>query len=300
MKNERIFNPAVIAAVALLHIGLLALLWRSVPPAQVGMEHIEFVDLGSLGGGDGAAGNGTPAAVELQPLPTPQPKPKVEAPKPKVKPVEPEKPLIKPVVTKRADADIQQPKEPPKPVDKPKSVEKTKPVEAPKPEVKAEPKPVPQANPAPKAPEKPAEKAAGNAAAEGAKSVGSSAAKSEGNGRGEGSGKGSGGAKGDSGEGSGGSGGDTGPGSSRSNPVKASSGQLPTPPYPPLAEENGEEGTVGLSVLVAPGGKVADVKVTKSSGSPRLDRAARNAAKAGRFNASVWTQFSASVRFELK
>lgn len=109
-----------------------------------------------------------------------------------------------------------------------------------------------------------------------------------GSGSGEGKGKGSG-----SGEGEGG-----GKGSSASNPAHKT-GSIPRPPYPPMSEENGEEGTVVLSVLVAPGGKVQSVKVAKGSGHSRLDRAARQAAQNGHFNASQWTEFRVPVTFKL-
>lgn len=48
----------------------------------------------------------------------------------------------------------------------------------------------------------------------------------------------------------------------------------PKPPYPLLSRRLGEEGMVKLSVLVAADGSVAEVTVAKSSGYPRLDRAA--------------------------
>ena len=55
MNKERILNPTVVAAVALLHVGLMSLLWRAHVPPPVEVEHIEFVDLGDFGGGDGNA-----------------------------------------------------------------------------------------------------------------------------------------------------------------------------------------------------------------------------------------------------
>lgn len=96
MDKKRILTPAVVTSVALIHVGLVALLWHAHKPPPVEMANIEFVDLGDFGGGDGSPeGEGAPAAPE----PTPeQPKPK---PKPKPKPVEPPKPVIKPVVTKK-------------------------------------------------------------------------------------------------------------------------------------------------------------------------------------------------------
>ncbi|ASK27559.1 energy transducer TonB [Neisseria chenwenguii] len=304
MKNQRILSPAVIAAVTFLHVGLMALLWHArTPPLAVETASFEVVDLGSLGGGDGAPeGAGAPA----EPAPEP-PKPKAELPKPKSKPkpAVPEKTVIKPVVTKKADADIQQPKEKPveKPKPKPAEPSKTEPIPEPKPEPapKAEPAPAPKAEP--KAVGSDAEKGkweavgrSGNGEKEGAKGGGT---KGEGGGRGEGEGKGSGGRKGDRGEGSGGEGGGSGAGGSRSNPIRAG-GTLATPPYPDSAIENGEEGTVVMDVLVNPSGRVESVKIVKSSGSAALDRAARKAAQQGSYaNNGKWLVYKGRVNFTL-
>lgn len=46
------------------------------------------------------------------------------------------------------------------------------------------------------------------------------------------------------------------------------------PPYPHDSFELGEEGTVSLKLIVSAKGRVSDIKVVKSSGSSRLDRAA--------------------------
>lgn len=323
MEKDRILTPAVIAAVTFLHVGLVALLWHAHKPPMAEITHIEFIDLGSLGGGDGSPeGGGAPAAPEPpkpQPEP-PKPKPKVEPPKPKPKPVEPEKPIIKPVVTKKAEADIQQPKEKPKPVEKPKPIEKPKPEPKPevkpepKPEVKPEPKPEPKSEPKAEKPvakaEKPSEKSGGEAknTEAGAKGSGGSGeskgsgkgSKGEGSGRGEGSGSGSGGKKGDDGDGKGGNGGGNEAGSSRSNPIKGGTCQIPEPSYPPNALESGDEGTVRLQVLAQPGGKIVSAKVIKSSGSASLDREARKAALKASCKASVWTEFIVPVSFTSK
>lgn len=45
------------------------------------------------------------------------------------------------------------------------------------------------------------------------------------------------------------------------------------PPYPKDSFELGEEGTVGIKLIVSVNGRVSDIRVVKSSGSPRLDRA---------------------------
>ena len=48
----------------------------------------------------------------------------------------------------------------------------------------------------------------------------------------------------------------------------------PKPSYPSLSRRRGEEGTVRLNILVNPDGSVARLELVKSSGHPRLDRAA--------------------------
>ncbi len=55
-------------------------------------------------------------------------------------------------------------------------------------------------------------------------------------------------------------------------------------PYPVDAWRRHEQGTVILRVLVDADGNVLTVEVETSSGSPRLDRAARDAVKSWRFN----------------
>jgi protein TonB len=54
--------------------------------------------------------------------------------------------------------------------------------------------------------------------------------------------------------------------------------QAPQPEYPPLAKRNGEQGKVMLRVLVNERGRPERVEIAQSSGSPRLDEAARQAA----------------------
>ena len=68
MKNEHILTPSVFALVALLHIGLMSLLWQSAKPAQVTVQHIEFVDLSDLG-----SGGGQPESAPAPPPPPPPP-----------------------------------------------------------------------------------------------------------------------------------------------------------------------------------------------------------------------------------
>lgn len=54
-------------------------------------------------------------------------------------------------------------------------------------------------------------------------------------------------------------------------------GGCATPAYPAQAARNGETGTVLLALLIGADGKVSDARVTKSSGSAVLDKAARSA-----------------------
>ena len=307
MENERVLIPTTFVVVTLLHIWLIFLAWQIAKPTQMGVEHIEFVDLGDFGGGDGRPEGAGAPAPEKAPEPQPEkPKPKVEAkPQPKSKSVEQPKPEIKPVITKKDQGDIKQAKETPKPVEKPK------------PEPKPEPKPVekPVEKPAEKPVEKPAAKAADNAS-ENASAGGKITAKdgtgdgsgyskiqgkgsgTDGTGDGRGLGKGEGsGSKTGSGHGDGETRG-AGPGSSRGNPIKAT-GSIPQPAYPDISQENGEEGVVTLTVLVDPSGKVVNVKVARSSGFARLDRAAANAARNGRFKPKGWTEFTIQVKFQL-
>ena len=262
MKKEHILTPSVFALVALLHIGLMSLLWQSAKPAQVTVQHIEFVDLSDLGSGGG----------QLESAPAPPPK--VVPPKPR--PVAPAEPVVKPVITKNDKADIRQAPEKPKPVEQPK----------PKPKPKQE---APEPKPAEQAAERPAERPAAKITA------------AEGRGSGERSGgnhssaRGEGGAGGSQAGGSGGSG----AGSSAANAIRAT-GSIARPPYPTISQENGEEGTVVLKIMVSPDGKVTNVGVAKSSGFARLDRAARNAGKNGRFQPNGWTEYTVPVSFKLQ
>ena len=60
-----------------------------------------------------------------------------------------------------------------------------------------------------------------------------------------------------------------------------------TPVYPPLALENGIEGSVTLRVMVAPNNRIRLVEVAESSGSPLLGKAAVAAARQYRFQAAT-------------
>ena len=54
----------------------------------------------------------------------------------------------------------------------------------------------------------------------------------------------------------------------------ATAGNCAVPNYPAASARNGDTGTVGLALLIAPDGRVSDAKVTSSSGFRELDRAA--------------------------
>jgi protein TonB len=57
----------------------------------------------------------------------------------------------------------------------------------------------------------------------------------------------------------------------------------PAPPYPPMSRRLGEQGKVLLRVLVNTAGSADEVQVRDSSGSPRLDEAARETVKRWKF-----------------
>ncbi len=89
----------------------------------------------------------------------------------------------------------------------------------------------------------------------------------------------------------------------RSDPRRPNS----QPPYPAISKRLGEEGVVTLQLYVTENGRVAEVKVQKSSGFPRLDEAAvREAKRNWRFipakkgDEVIAAWMSINVRFELK
>lgn len=61
----------------------------------------------------------------------------------------------------------------------------------------------------------------------------------------------------------------------------------PKPVYPALSIELGEAGSVGLRVSVGADGKAQDVALARSSGFPRLDRAALQAVRHWRFRPAM-------------
>ena len=51
----------------------------------------------------------------------------------------------------------------------------------------------------------------------------------------------------------------------------------PSVQYPPISNDNGEEGTVTLLLAVQTDGSISDIRIARSSGHPRLDAAAQKA-----------------------
>ncbi len=73
------------------------------------------------------------------------------------------------------------------------------------------------------------------------------------------------------------------------------------PEYPPSSKRNGEEGTVVLEILVLEDGTVSDVKVSQSSGFPKLDEAAENEARRSfKFQPGTKGGKPVAVRFNIK
>ena len=291
MNNEQILNSSIIVTVALLHAALMSFLFQIDTTKQLTLEHIEFVDLGDFGGGNGKAEDSNlsaQAAVLAPSHSTAQDHPnliseikedKIEENEKKIEEKEieekEEEAIIQPVIIKKADTDIKQTKLTLKIANKskpkPKSIEKEKP--------------------------KAQTFSSYNRTSNNDRNInkerdGQSQEESK---SGNSNSQGEGGSKTGKGAGDG----NNSAGTSPNNPIKTR-GSIPKPPYPQISQENGEEGTVVLSVLVAPGGRVSDVKVSKSSGHSRLDRSAHSAAKDGHFATNVWTEYHVSVRFQLR
>lgn len=79
----------------------------------------------------------------------------------------------------------------------------------------------------------------------------------------------------------------------------------PAPPYPAAAREREEEGSVTIEVMISELGEVESTRVVKSSGSPRLDRAAKEAAARSSYKPKsqngipMRTRFIAGYTFQL-
>lgn len=75
------------------------------------------------------------------------------------------------------------------------------------------------------------------------------------------------------------------------------------PPYPPMSKRLDEQGTVVMRLTILPNGRVSRVDVTSSSGYPRLDQAAKDAARqwlfARRDGANVMYTVTVPMKFRL-
>ena len=82
--------------------------------------------------------------------------------------------------------------------------------------------------------------------------------------------------------------------------------KLPTVPYPQKSQDEGEEGTVKLSIIVEANGSVSEVKVTQSTGHQRLDAAAVRTARSAGYRPKsvngtpVRSRFNTSYTFSLE
>ena len=88
--------------------------------------------------------------------------------------------------------------------------------------------------------------------------------------------------------------------------VQAAETVAPQPAYPPVALENGEEGTALLRLVIGTDGRAYGAHVARSSGSPRLDAAAVKAMDGAHFNPArfrgrpVWAAARRSIVFTVK
>ena len=270
----------LVAAAHVAGILLTSAMVEKFEPPVLSLTMVELADGGAVGDG-GEAGGGGGGAKEAEPAaqqPAESKPVKQEAAPVKAKPAAPVEPKPQPVVKKAPEVkpEIKQQEkvaEPVKPIVKqaPKALETPKPVTT--------PTPVPKTNPAPATSQADYVKSNKTSSTAGSGAGGGGAA---GNKNKAGSGQG-GDAKGsDKGSGS-----DSGSGSGGGGDTKANhrGGYLnnPKPKYPELSREMGEEGRVGLTVTVEPNGSPSSVSVSRSSGYPRLDKAAERAVRGYRF-----------------
>ena len=270
----------LVAAAHVAGILLTSAMVEKFEPPVLSLTMVELADGGAAGDG-GEAGGGGGGAKEAEPAaqqPAESKPVKQEAAPVKAKPAAPVEPKPQPVVKKAPEVkpEIKQQEkvaEPVKPIVKqaPKALETPKPVTT--------PTPVPKTNPAPATSQSDYVKSNKTSSTAGSGAGGGGAA---GNKNKAGSGQG-GDAKGsDKGSGS-----DSGSGSGGGGDTKANhrGGYLnnPKPKYPELSREMGEEGRVGLTVTVEPNGSPSSVSVSRSSGYPRLDKAAERAVRGYRF-----------------
>lgn len=268
----------LVAAAHVAGILLTSAMVEKFEPPVLSLTMVELADGGAAGDG-GEAGGGGGGAKEAEPAarqPAESKPVKKEAAPVKTKPAAPVEPKPQPVVKKTPEVkpEIKQQEkaaEPVKPIEKPVP----KAVETPK---VATPAPVPKTNPVSATSQSDYVQSNKTSSTVGSGAGGGGAANNKNKAGGQGgdakdSGKGSGA---DSGSGSGG-GGDT--------KANHRGGYLnnPKPKYPELSREMGEEGRVGLTVTVEPNGSPSSVSVSRSSGYPRLDKAAERAVRGYRF-----------------
>ena len=322
MKNHNLLKPSVIIVVSLLHAGLLALAWKSKePPEPVTVDELTFVDLGTPEGDDKPLADGAPAPLENggaaqpaqeQPAPPPPPPQAPEKPKPvQEKPANTPPPKVNAVVRNDLPADVVQPTKPV--VEKP-------PTPAPKP-VEPTPKPpAPTPTPTPPAPKpaetplKPSTTASNNTSGTpgNSKSPGGSpdaVNRQDGGNGGGGSNPNSQRPGNNAGSRDGDGNGKRGNSDKPADPnviVDGGRVQLSNVMYPSISQDQGEEGTVKLSIIVEANGSVSEVKVTQSTGHPRLDAAATRAARSTVYRPKsingtpVRSRFTTSYTFRLE
>lgn len=279
MKNKYLLRTSVIAGVTLAHIGLIALAWQAAQlPDPIEVDDLTMVDLGGLGS---AAPPPPPPAAAVKPQTIVEKKPEIK----------PEPPKVKAVVRNDKPADLTPPKqEPPKKV-KPVEIPKPKPVEQPK---VAEPTKIAETKSDVTDKNSHAQNSEGKAG-------GQAGGQSDGKAGGQGTGK-----AGSGGDGKGGAGNGSGSGAASSNQL-VNGGYItrPAPKYPPLSEENGEEGRVEVRIVVEPDGRISSAEVVKSSRYRRLDQAALNAVKAAQYQphrkngVAMRTAFTVGINFQL-
>lgn len=340
MKKDNPLKTAIVASVTVAHIvgGIwLYFLSQKKDPEPLTADNLTFVDLGSLDGNGEAGTEGAPALPNNPPPPKPEPppppKPKQPPPKKVVEKVVETKPQVKAVERDDVKADLVKPKETvkPKPIEKPKPIKQPKPIEKPieKPKEKPVEKPIEQPIEKPvnqSADTKPnlsnlnknhsANSSANNSSKNASNSGNSNAANTSPNGKANGGG----GNNPNSGNPSNGAGSKDGKDSGKGlkgngdqddkpkNPTGIADGgyiKKPAPPYPAAAREREEEGSVTIEVIVGANGNVESTRVAKSSGSPRLDRAAKDAAARASYKPKsqggvpMKTRFMAAYTFSL-
>lgn len=313
MKNHNLLKPSVIIVVSLLHAGLLALAWKSKePPEPVTVDELTFVDLGTPEGDDKPLADGAPAPLENggaaqpaqeQPAPPPPPPQAPEKPKPvQEKPANTPPPKVNAVVRNDLPADVVQPTKPV--VEKP-------PTPAPKP---VEPTPKPPAPKPAETPLKPSTTASNNTSGTpgNSKSPGGSpdaVNRQDGGNGGGGSNPNSQRPGNNAGSRDGDGNGKRGNGDKPADPNAIVNGgyvRLPKVMYPSISQDQGEEGTVKLSIIVEANGSVSEVKVTQSTNHQRLDAAAVRAAQGAGYRPKsvngtpVRTRFNTSYTFSLE